>query len=272
MRTHDWWWPALVLGIGLALGATADLLTHSVGNGLTVVGVFIGGALSMEASIWWDSRKALTEERRVLDSVRRSMLRELQVNQPPPTLLDAIISGRVPLLTLSTPITRIAHFEEAMQIVASSPESEDLYTWMIEVDKGLAHLAYVNTITPLLRASPWGTAGVNIAEFESGHPSADAAAQWRQYKILVWIEIEKEGARSRLHSAIHQCVPLLTSLLSQRYKVAAFTAPPELPTAPYESPLDDLWQVMEQNPYDWNVIKDTAKCIKDGWSHSTSAI
>lgn len=194
-RIHDWLIenqfkvPAVISGIGLPLSFAIGAVTASFTNALVLEGFFVSGTVVLWDSLWQTRHARRQNEAAILDSVRRSLLRQLQTPYCP-EFLDKIIRGGLPRLDIRTPIV-IAHLNEAIELAAKNFDREHLYTLLLEVRKLIDHLNFLGQVYPQIFTSPWATAGLDVVSLElainrtSGLTADQQTAVYRYQMILV---------------------------------------------------------------------------------------
>lgn len=235
---------------GCIIGTALWVFTVSLSYALVAFGTFLGGGLSIIGVVWWDSYRTMDSEAAILDSIRRSFERQLQVTRPPSILAD-IANGRSPSLTLDTPIDFVADLRPAIEIAARHSNMESLYTSLMLVDQTMTHLRYLNWMLPLLRTSPWGVAGVDIVSFEgrrAPRSEEEALARWRQHRILIFGEIESGRTQVALLAHIRAALPEIQRILTSRYPRYQSTPNPELSIGHDDPRFNRLAELVNQPP------------------------
>ncbi|PSR28926.1 MAG: hypothetical protein C7B46_18830 [Sulfobacillus benefaciens] len=260
----------VVSGSFVASGALVSAIVRFALNdwtgAVTVFGIFLGGGMALFGVVWWDKRKTRENNRRVLNSLRKSILRQL--NSPwRPTFLQNIINNTIAELNFPTPPAPIVHLEEALQIAATSDAMDDLYTWLTEIKKSLAHLSFLASVLPIVLTSPWGDADTDIAGQEDGRPSqsVDEARQyWRFMRQRIWAEAEMETYRKYLREVMERAVPQLESAL-QSYGQVEFLPPSELQQLTFPQPFAPLLHITSA-PYTQSSVTDAIAIATTLWS------
>lgn len=235
----------ILLG-GSLISAVAWYVTRSMANSVALFVAFIGIA----ALVWWDAQKAADQEATTLDSLRRSLKRQLSILEPPSFLTD-LVKGGLPNMVLATPIDFVADLRPATEISARNPGMEDLYTWLIEVNVSLAQLRYLSWMSPILRSSAWAVQGTDQVRLETQNARPEEReAVLRQYKIMLWPEVERGNAQVRLYRAMGRAAKELERVLRRRYGQCEFAEPPPLSTEPDGAPLTMLRDILDAGKED----------------------
>ena len=191
--------PVGVLVVGSVVSATIGVVLKSLGTFMTIDATFLGGSLAIFGSIWqsqWSQRKS---DLAILDTLRRTIQRQLQVPYFPKFLETIKSSETLPLVQLHTPI-ELPHLSEAVSIAAQTIEYDTLYTDLIEVTKLVNHINFIHSLTPLLSVSEWGLAGLDVVNAEFSQIAFQDPKQslplLRQYKL--WVQREVDEAKHYL--------------------------------------------------------------------------
>lgn len=234
--------PVGVLVVGSVVSATIGVVLKNLGTFMTIDATFLGGSLAIFGSIWqsqWSQRKS---DLAILDSLRRTIQRQLQVPYFPKFLETIKSSETLPLVQLHTPI-EFPHLSDALSIAAQTIEYNTLYTDLIEVTKLVNHINFIHSLTPLLAVSEWGLAGLDAVNVEfsqlASQDPQQSRALVRQYRIWVQREIDEAKYYLLLDEYLKCSESELTTILDDRQ-----TSPTTLPFGieefknPYQSLLN----------------------------------
>jgi hypothetical protein len=265
----DYFLSGALIACGIVVSTLIGLATGHWKSSVNVFGVFLGGGLALFGIVWWDKRKTREQDRRVLNSLRQSILRQLNVPWKP-TFLQDIIRGTIMELNLQTPPPPIVHLEEALQIAATSDAMEDLYIWLTEIKNTLAHLEFLNSVLPIVQTSQWAVSGADISALEQGQRSQSLnqdQAQWRFLTLRIWSEAQKETYRKYLYRAMKEAIPHLESAL-HAYGQHEFMDPRKAESINFQEPFGKLLEVLNK-AYEPGSVTCTKKIAEKLWDDLT---
>lgn len=233
----------MILGIG-TLPSLYLWFATNLTNFLVLEGIFITGALTLLESQWQVRYLARKNEREVFDSLRRSILRQLQDPYYPSFLEDIVRTGVVSRINVQAPIS-IPHLNESIDIAAKAPKLEELYTTLLEVKKLIDHLNFLHQVNPQIAVSPWAMQGLDVVHLELGFQIDEtdqdkALALYRYYKIVLDRDMEEGKYRMLLDEWLTKAKDVLTRTIKQYNGDAVLDEPPPLQTQYVVDPFQDL--------------------------------
>jgi hypothetical protein len=264
--------PGSIAGLGLIPSIILGFCTHNLTNFLVLEGIFITGGLALWASLWQTQYLAQQNEQEIFDSLRRSILRQLQVPYYP-EFLDKLLGSGISRLDLKAPIS-IAHLVDSIDIAAKNPQYEKLYTVLLEVRKLIDHLNFLQMINPQIAVSPWAMTGLNIVRLEMGFTEGldeeQQLALYRYYKILVDRSVDEAKYKLSLDEFLNRAEKELTGIL-ETYQTK-LESPPELTTESTPNAFQKLQNTLHARPtnmaQDIDNLKAEARRLRDSWSKS----
>ena len=173
-------------------------------------------------------------------------------------------------LNLQTPPPPIVHLEEALQIAATSDAMEDLYIWLTEIKKTLAHLEFLNSVLPIVQTSQWAVSGADISALEQGQRSQSLnqdQVQWRFLTLRIWSEAQKEMFRKYLYHVMEKAIPHLESAL-RTYGQYEFPGPQPTKSTDFQQPFDKLLDVLNR-AYESGSVTRTQTIAQELWDDLT---
>ena len=228
-----WGVPTILVAIGCMLGWVVWGASGSFPSGLVVVGTFVGGSLATIGIVWWDRYRTQELEATILDSLRRTLIRQVKSFRMPDVINDLLQGGSMSL-TLATPIDFVVDLRPTMELAARQISMDKLYSYLLALDQAVTHLRYLSWMDPLIRISPWGVAGVDPVSMEERVPPTsphDSLARWRQHRILLTMQTHRADTELKVQAYCRAAVREIESVLTTDYPRYITTDDPALAPA-----------------------------------------
>lgn len=267
-----WGVPTILMAIGCVLGGVVWDTSGSLSSGLIVFGTFAGGSLAIVGIVWWDHYRTQDLEATILDSLRRTLIRQVKSFRMPDVINDLLRSGSMSL-TLATPIDFVVDLRPTMEIAARTPSMDKLYSYLLALDQSVTHLRYLSWMEPLVRTSSWGVAGVDLVIMEEiVRPTSkyDGLARWRQHRILLTMQAHRADTELKVHSYCRAALREIDSALASHYPRYVPTDDPSLAPAFVDPRFHRLLELLQPPTPDnlmdlLDLLHREGESLRDNW-------